>query len=75
MWRKVYELEASNVEKDKRIASLEAKLKWAKVEYEAETTKIMQASTEAAVNFSGAQVRIDDLKDEVNHMRQLNENY
>jgi hypothetical protein len=45
------------------------------VEYEAETTKIMQASTEAAVNFSGAQVRIDDLKDEVNHMRQLNENY
>jgi hypothetical protein len=27
------------------------------------------------VNLSGAQVKIDDLKDEVNHVRGLNENY
>jgi hypothetical protein len=35
----------------------------------------MQASTEATVNLSGAQVKMDDLKDEVNHVRQLNEDY
>lgn len=71
MGRKVLELEASNVEKDKWIASLEAKLKRAKEEYEVEMTKIMQASAKAAVNLSGAQVRIDDLKDQVSHVRQL----
>jgi hypothetical protein len=27
------------------------------------------------VNLSSAQLRIDDLKDKVNHVRQLNENY
>jgi hypothetical protein len=42
MGRKVSELEASNVEKDKRIALLEAKIKQAKEEYEVETMKIMQ---------------------------------
>jgi hypothetical protein len=35
----------------------------------------MQASVEVAVNLSSAQVKIDDLKDEVNHVRELNENY
>jgi chromosome segregation ATPase len=69
------ELEASNVEKDKRIASLEAELKRVKGEHEAKTTKLMQASTEVAVNLSSAQVQIDDLKDEVNHVRELNKNY
>ena len=54
MGRKVSEFEASNVEKDKQIASLEAELKWAKEEYEAKTTKIMQASAEVVVNLSGA---------------------
>jgi uncharacterized small protein (DUF1192 family) len=42
MGRKVSELEASNVEKDKRIALLEAEIKQAKEEYEAKTMKIMQ---------------------------------
>jgi septal ring factor EnvC (AmiA/AmiB activator) len=69
------ELEASNAEKDKWIVSLEAKLKWVKGEHEAKTTKLMQASVEVAVNLSSAQVKIDDLKDEVNHVRELNENY
>jgi uncharacterized protein YigA (DUF484 family) len=67
-------LEASNAEKDNRIALLEAKLKRAREEHEAET-KLMQASTEVAINLSSAQVKIDDLKDEVNHVRELNENY
>jgi hypothetical protein len=35
----------------------------------------MQASTKVVVNLSSAQVKIDDLKDEVNHVRGLNENY
>ena len=35
----------------------------------------MQASIEVAVKLSSAQVKIDDLKDEVNHVRGLNENY
>jgi molecular chaperone GrpE (heat shock protein) len=73
--RKISELEASNAEKDNRIASLEAELKRAKEEHEAKTTKIMQASIEVAVNLSIAQVKIDDLKDGVNHVRGLNENY
>jgi chromosome segregation ATPase len=75
MGRKVSELEALNAKKDKRIASLEAELKWEKEEYEDKMTKVMQASTEATVNLSGAQVKMDDLKDEVNHVRQLNEDY
>jgi predicted RNase H-like nuclease (RuvC/YqgF family) len=74
MGRKVSDLEALNARKDKRIASLEAELKRVKEEYEAKTMKIMQASAKAAVNLSGAQVKIYDLK-EVNHVRQLNENY
>ena len=48
-------LEVSNAEKDKRIASLEAKLERVKKEHEAETTKLMQTSTEVAVNLSSAQ--------------------
>jgi chromosome segregation ATPase len=75
MGRKVSELEALNAKKDKRIASLEAELKWEKEEYEDKMTKVMQASAEATVNLSGAQVKMDDLKDEVNHVRQHNEDY
>ena len=52
MGRKVSELEALNAKKDKRIASLEAELKWEKEEYEDKMTKVMQASTEATVNLS-----------------------
>jgi chromosome segregation ATPase len=63
------ELEASNAEKGKRIVSLEAELKRVKEENEAKTTKLMQASAEVAVNVSNAQVKIDDLKDEVNHVK------
>jgi hypothetical protein len=37
--------------------------------------KLMQASTEVSVNLSKAQVKIGDLKDEVNHVRGHNENY
>jgi hypothetical protein len=48
-------LEVSNAEKDKRIASLEAKLERVKKEHEAETTKLMQTSAEVAVNISSAQ--------------------
>jgi hypothetical protein len=36
--------------------------------------KLMQVSTEVDVNLSSAQVKIDDLKDEVNYVRGLNEN-
>jgi uncharacterized coiled-coil DUF342 family protein len=46
-----------------------------KEEHEAKITKLMQASTEVAINLSSAQVKIDDLKDEINHLRGLNENY
>jgi hypothetical protein len=35
----------------------------------------MQASAEVVVKLSRAQVKIDDLKDKVNHVRGLNENY
>jgi hypothetical protein len=72
---KIPELEAFNAEKDNRIASLEAELKRAKEEHEAKTMKMMQASAEVIVNLSSAQVKIDDLKVEVNHVRGLNENY
>jgi hypothetical protein len=75
MGRKISELEASNAKKDNQIASLVAELKRGKEEHEVETTKMMQASVEVAVNLSSAQVTIDDLKDEVNLLRGLNENY
>jgi chromosome segregation ATPase len=61
-------LEASNAEKDKRIASLEAELERVKKEHEGETTKLMQAFAEVDVNLSSAQAKIDDLKDEIGHM-------
>jgi hypothetical protein len=48
------ELEASDVEKDKRITLLEAQLKQERKEYEAETTRLRQASTKAAINLSAA---------------------
>jgi hypothetical protein len=58
--KKVSELDASNVEKDKQISSLEAELKLEKEEFEAETKKIGKASTEVAISLSAAQVKIDD---------------
>jgi chromosome segregation ATPase len=72
MDKKMSELEASNARKDKRIVSLEAKLKRAKEEYEAKTNNIRQASAEAVVNLSIVQVKIGDLNDEINHIRRLN---
>jgi uncharacterized coiled-coil DUF342 family protein len=68
-------LEASNFENDKEIASLEVELKRVKEEHEAKITKLMQASAEVAIKFSSTQVKIDDMKGEVNHVRGLNENY
>jgi septal ring factor EnvC (AmiA/AmiB activator) len=73
--KKISDLEASVTEKDKHIASLEVELQRAKMKFEAEVNKIWQASAETDVDLSTAQVKIDDLKDEVNHVRQLNENY
>jgi chromosome segregation ATPase len=75
MGKQVSELEASGAEKDKCIASLEAELNQAKEEYEAETNKIRQAFAEVAVDLNAAQVKIGDLNDEVNHVRQLKKNY
>jgi uncharacterized small protein (DUF1192 family) len=75
MGNKISELEASVTEKDKRIKLLEAKLKRAKEEYEVKANKITQAAAETTVDLSIARVKIEDLKDEVNHARQLNENY
>lgn len=72
---KTSKFEALNVEKDKHIAMLEAKLSQAKVEFEAETTKIRQVSSEAYVDLNLAQVKMADLAEEMNHVRQLNENY
>jgi hypothetical protein len=45
------------------------------MEFKDEVYKIRQASAETTVDLSTARVKIDDLKDEVNHVRQLNENY
>jgi septal ring factor EnvC (AmiA/AmiB activator) len=73
--KKISDLEASVTEKDKRIASLEAELQRAKMKFKVEVNKIWQASAETDVDLSTARVKIDDLKDEVNHVRQLNENY
>jgi hypothetical protein len=44
-------------------------------EYELEMTKLRQSSAEVAVNLSSAQVKINDVKVEINHVRGLNENY
>jgi hypothetical protein len=46
-----------------------------KKEYEIEMTKLRQSSTEVAANLSSAQVKIDDMKAEISHVRGLNENY
>jgi predicted RNase H-like nuclease (RuvC/YqgF family) len=75
MWKKVSELEASSAEKDKHIASHEVELKRAKEEYETEIYKIRQASAKTTIDISATQVKIGDLNDEVNHVRQLNDNY
>jgi hypothetical protein len=74
-WGIKYQSSKLHYSKDKCIASLEAELKRAKEEYEVETNKKRQASAQAVVDLSAAQVKIEDLKDEVNHVRQLNENY
>ena len=60
---------ASNAEKDRQIALLEAEMERAKEDHEAKTTKLMQASAKVVVNLNTAQVKIDDLKDEINYMR------
>jgi chromosome segregation ATPase len=70
MGNKILELEASVTEKDKRIKLLEAKLKRAKEEYEVEANKITQVAAKLVVDLSTARVKIEDLKDEVNHARQ-----
>jgi hypothetical protein len=46
-------------------------LQRAKTEFEAEVNKIRQTSAETVVDLNTTPVRIDDLKDEVNHVRQL----
>jgi chromosome segregation ATPase len=61
-------LEASNDEKDKRIASFEAELGQMRKEHEVEMTKLRQSSAEVAANLSSVQVKIDDLKDEIGHV-------
>ena len=45
-----------------------------KKEHEFEMTKLIQSSTEVAINLSSAQVKIEDMKAEINHTRSLNEN-
>ena len=75
MGMKISELEASNDEKVSCIATLEVELKQAKEEYEAEINKVRRSSDEVAVDVSAALVKIGQLNDEVNHTRQLNENY
>jgi uncharacterized protein with ParB-like and HNH nuclease domain len=47
---KILELEALTLEKDNRLAVLEAEMKRVKEEYEAETDKIQRVSAEADVN-------------------------
>jgi restriction endonuclease S subunit len=75
MGNKVSELEALNAEKDKCIASLEDELKRAKEEYEPEIDKIRHTSGKETFELSAVQMKIGDLNDEVNRIRQLNENY
>lgn len=66
------EFEASTLEKDKRIASLEAELREAGDKFEAESGKLKLAAAEAA---TASQMKIGDLKDEISHLMQLKENY
>jgi hypothetical protein len=54
---------------------LEAEMERMKKEHEFEMTKLIQSSAEVAINLSSAQVKIEDLKAEINHTRNLNENY
>ena len=68
-------LEALNAKKDRRIVSLEAELERVKEEHEGKTTKLMQASVEVVVKLGSSQVKIDDMKDEINHVRGINKNY
>jgi hypothetical protein len=51
MCDKFSKLEALNLEKDKRLATLETEMKQLKEEYEIETDKIKRVSTKAVVNF------------------------
>lgn len=51
MCDKFLELEALNLEKYKRLATLESEMKELKEEYEAEIDKIKRVSTKAVVNF------------------------
>jgi hypothetical protein len=44
-------------------------------EYEFEMMKLRQSSAEVAVNLSSAQVNMNGMKAEINHVRGLNENY
>jgi septal ring factor EnvC (AmiA/AmiB activator) len=75
MGSKISDLKSSITKKDKRIASIEAELQQRKTEFEAEIKKVRQASFKIVVDLSTTKLRIYDLKDEVNHVRQLNENY
>jgi predicted RNase H-like nuclease (RuvC/YqgF family) len=75
MHKEKNKLEALNAKKDRRIASLEAELERVIEEHKGKTTKLMQASAEVVVKLGSAQVKIDDLKDEINHVRGLNKNY
>jgi chromosome segregation ATPase len=61
MGKKISKLGASDAEKGRHIASLDAEVERAKEEYEAETTKIRQASDEAVVDLSASQMKIGDL--------------
>ena len=44
-------------------------------EHEVEMTKLRHLFAEVVVHLSSAQVKIDDMKDEISHVRKLNENY
>jgi hypothetical protein len=46
-----------------------------KKEYEFEMTKLRHASVKVVVNLRSAQVKMDDMKAEINHVRGLNGNY
>ena len=44
-------------------------------EYEIEMMKLRQSSVEVAADLSSAQIKINDMKAKINHVRGLNENY
>jgi hypothetical protein len=44
-------------------------------EYEIEMMMLRQSSAKVAINLSSAQVKINDMKAEVNNVSGLNENY